>query len=161
MVSRASWIGIGRTIGVDRNLPMFRKKVHRFSEETKARLIEVLADSLKAQNNVIFAYLYGSFAEGLPFHDIDIGIYVDTMEGRSNVDFALTLGGLLSERLRVPVDIRVLNRAPTPFMYHALRGRLLVDKDVDLRCQIVERTVGAYLDIKPLMRQATKEAFVK
>ena len=52
-----------------------------------------------------------------------------------------------------------LNHAPIPFVFHALRGRLLFSRDDERLATIIEDTVRRYLDMEPLMRNATREAF--
>ena len=42
--------------------------------------------------------------------------------------------------------------------YHAFRGRLLFSRDEAARCALVERTIALYLDRKPILEQALKEA---
>ena len=36
-----------------------------------------LREALEARAEIIFVYLHGSFAEGLPFHDVDVAVYLD------------------------------------------------------------------------------------
>ena len=35
-----------------------------------------LCDLLKQSPEIVFAYLYGSFVEGLDYHDIDVGVFL-------------------------------------------------------------------------------------
>lgn len=42
---------------------------------------------------------------------------------------------------RLPLDLRVLNRAPLGSCYQVCRGYLLISQDETLRTQWVERTV--------------------
>jgi len=114
---------------------------------------------LAGEAAVVFAYLYGSFVEGGPFRDVDVGVYVEAAEPGQASAKALDLSGRLSDRAGLPVDVRVLNGAPVPFLFHVFRGQLLVCRDDDRLETLLEDTARRYLDIEPLLRRATKDAF--
>jgi len=42
--------------------------------------VATLRENLEARTEVLFAYLHGSFAEGLPFRDIDLAISLDEQQ---------------------------------------------------------------------------------
>jgi hypothetical protein len=42
-----------------------------------------------------------------------------------------------------------------------LRGQLILNRDDDLLADVMERTISHYLDIAPVLRRATKEAFAE
>lgn len=125
----------------------------------RARVRDQLAAELAAEPNVAFAYLYGSFAESRAFHDVDVGVYLHAPESPGGAPFSVALAHRLSGRLKLPVEVRVLNATPASFLYHALRGQLLVNRDDDLLTKIMEDTVRRYLDMAPLLRRSAKEAF--
>lgn len=144
----------------------------RGTPEDKAAALDALRKALQAQQAVVFAYVYGSFLEDRPFHDIDVAVYLDaTLEPKMGV-YATNLAAELEKSLShvlvdvqrvharksLPVDLRVLNQAPLGFRYHVFRGRLLFSRDDALHAQKVERTVSRYLDLKPLRRRGLKEA---
>ena len=133
---------------------MLNEKLHRIEHEEREALVAQLSEALRARLQVRFAYLYGSFAEEGPFHDIDVGVYLDPDDREDRRMPELSLSATLSERVRLPVDIRVLNRAPVPFAYWVLRGRLLFERDSDQRARFTERIVTRYLDMRPLLRRA-------
>jgi len=47
--------------------------VEAHTDDVRCRLRE----ALEAREEIVFAYLHGSFAEGLPFRDVDVAIYLD------------------------------------------------------------------------------------
>ena len=106
-----------------------------------------------------FAYVYGSFVESQAFHDIDVGVYLRDLPVDRATSTALALAQHLSERARKPVDVRALNLAPVSFIYHVLRGRLVFCRDAALLAEVMERTVCRFLDMAPLLRRGTQEAF--
>jgi hypothetical protein len=57
------------------------------------------------------------------------------------------------------MDARILNVAPLSFLYHVLRGRLLYCRDDAVLSEVMERAVSRYLDLAPLVRRGTVEAF--
>lgn len=134
-------------------------KVYYLTLEERLKIIGRLADFIKGRPEVSFAYVYGSFAEGVPFHDIDTGIYVVGIKEEGSTMYALELAQAISGVERIPVDIRVLNYAPLLFLYHVIKGHLLFERDEDIRIDITNKTVQRYLDIKPMIRMGIKEAF--
>ena len=127
--------------------------------QARQRIKRRLAELLQERDEVLFAYLYGSFMEEMPFHDIDVGLYISAVTEEESIDYMLDCGQQLSHALGLPVDVRVLNFAPVPFLFHAIRGELLLEKDEEVRVRVVERTVQRYLDMAPLIRRAIREAF--
>ncbi len=132
------------------------------SRAERETVLRVLRQALAQQPQVVFAYVYGSFLQDRPFHDVDVAVYLDSDEGTTRV-LALDLVADLEAALRraqafVPVDVRVLNQAPPSFQYHVFRGELLFSRDERLRGRQVAQTVAHYLDVQPLRRQALKEA---
>lgn len=140
------------------------QKIYRLSPAKKMQVVETIKNLLSALPEVRFAFLFGSFNDDseenpLPFHDIDVGIFLKDAAGKQSVYYALDLSEKLSSLVHLPVDVRVLNFAPVTFLFHVVQGRLLDDKDEDARCTFMERVVRHYLDMKPLLRRAIKEAY--
>jgi predicted nucleotidyltransferase len=127
--------------------------------ENKERLLKLLTDILVSRDDILFAFVHGSFTGDLPFHDIDVAVYLSEVRETAVALDALDLSGRLGSELGVPVDLRPLNFAPIPFRYQAIRGRLLFEKDPDLTAQFIEQTIQRYLDMKPFLLTGMKEAF--
>jgi predicted nucleotidyltransferase len=138
-----------------------KKRLFRDSERKRKEFIHQLQNELYSYSEVDFAYLFGSFLEALPYHDIDIGIYFSRSSENKMHDLAINLASILSKKVERPVDVRVLNSAPTGFLYHVFRGHLLMDQDEDLRVRLMERVIMRYLDMKPLMEKSLKEAMTR
>lgn len=137
-----------------------KNKTYHLSNKAKRRSKKQLARIIGTCKEGEFAYVYGSFIEGLPFHDIDIGIYTLGVKEEDATCYALGLSRLIEAEVHVPVDVRILNYAPVSFLYHVVRGELIFVRNEDVRVGVVENTVRRYLDIKPLIRRGIKEAFV-
>lgn len=136
-----------------------RKRIYQLPEEEREIIKLKLKKILENHEEIEFAFLYGSFLEKLPFHDLDLGIYVQNFDRNSVTTYALTLAEELSADLKIPVDVRVINYAPLTFIFNVLRGELLLNRNDDLLSQIMEQTMQRYLDLKPVLYKATKEAF--
>ena len=70
------------------------------------------------------------------------------------------LAFVLQQQVAIPVDVRVLNNASVSFMYHVMKGELILDNDEEIRCRLMEQMVRQYLDMKPILYRAMKEAFL-
>jgi len=136
-----------------------KQKAFSLNQSQKERLMGQLKDILRRYPEVAFAYLYGSFAENLPLHDIDVGVYLTGIGEKESTSYSLALSQTLSREVQVPVDVRVLNFAPVSFVYQVIRGILISDRNEELRVHVVEETVRKYLDIKPIIHRGIKEAF--
>jgi predicted nucleotidyltransferase len=124
----------------------------------RAELARLLAIALADEPEVVFAYLYGSFVGDRPFHDIDVGVYLSNAPADQTRQ-AVALADRLSRRLELPVDVRALNAAPVPFVFHALQGELLVSHDDQKLADVLERIGRRYIDLAPVLRRATRDAF--
>jgi predicted nucleotidyltransferase len=136
-----------------------KQRLYRMTPQQKQLVVDRLAEIFGTRSEVLFAYLYGSFAEGLPFHDLDVGIYAAGITEDHATRYALDLTQMLKKASPVPVDVRLLNFAPLPFLYHAIQGTLVFERNPAVREQIVERTIQRYLDLQPMIRRGIKEAF--
>jgi predicted nucleotidyltransferase len=144
---------------MDTEITVMRSKLFRLSQAKGEQLARRLAELLRGRDEIVFVYLYGSFAENLPFHDIDLGIYTIGIKEEESTSYGLALGQELSEKVQVPVDVCVLNFAPVSFVYHVIRGHLIFDRNEELRTHIVGQVVQKYLDLKPMIYKGIKEAF--
>lgn len=136
-----------------------KKRVYQLSKEDKQQVMERLATFMGNQQEVVFAYAHGSFTEDLPFHDIDIGVYVSGIKEEGASSYALELSHMLGNELKIQADVRVINFAPISFLYHVIKGRLILERDEITRVQVMEDTIRRYLDIKPLIHRSIREAF--
>jgi uncharacterized protein len=117
---------------------------------------EKLAAYLASQDEVVLAYLFGSWARGQAgsLSDVDIAVLLagNPDEDHSldrRMDLAADLNALLAG---ADVDVVILNQAPVALAYRVLRdGLLLSCRDQDVRIQYTARIVMEYLDFKPVL----------
>ena len=124
------------------------------------QVVCALADALQREMDVVFAYLHGSFATDGPFHDVDVAVVLDGPAVRAT-ERVLGLADRLTREIGYPIDVRAINDAPLAFQFRALQGRLLVVHDEERLADFMERVGRLYLDIAPVLRHATREAFVR
>lgn len=107
-----------------------------------------LREALEAREEIVFAYLHGSFAEGLPFHDVDLAVYLDPALAMATdiFDNEMSLSVELTRSLRFPVDVHVLNGAPLGFQHNVLQGEVLLLRDEDELTDFIERVGLEYMD---------------
>jgi uncharacterized protein len=117
-----------------------------------------LARALDARDEISFAYLHGSFAEGLPHRDIDIAVYllhagnaVDAFEYAT--DLAITLTRLVGQ----VVDVQVLNAAPLALQHAVLQGDAILVRDDVALADYIEHVAMEYMDFAELGRQHLRE----
>ncbi len=120
---------------------------------------ENLARCLENRTEILFAFLYGSAAEGRPFRDLDVGLFVDrtAVPASADLDYAFELTDELEAVVPYPVDVRVINDAPLPFCYNVSRGTILVASDGEALTRFLERTWDEFLDFRPIAMQYLRE----
>jgi predicted nucleotidyltransferase len=123
---------------------------------SRERLIRTLADALAPRSDISFAYVFGSVLERDAIRDVDVAVWT-TPGSATFVD--MDLAASLSRLVPLPVDVRRVNDAAVPFLFHVLQGRPLAVRDELLLAAIMERTAREYHDMAPLLRRATREAF--
>ncbi|MFQ6042757.1 MAG: nucleotidyltransferase domain-containing protein [Candidatus Poribacteria bacterium] len=132
-------------------------KKHHNSEKQKQVILSELAEILKAEESVVFAYAYGSFVEKDGFNDIDIGIYLAEEIFQSDdalFKYGLRLAAKVDLALKgYEVDAQILNFAPLSFRFRVINaGRLLFSMDERQRIQFETRTRDFYFDFLPHRR---------
>lgn len=118
-----------------------------------------LASQLAQHSEILFAVLYGSAAEGGPFRDLDVGLFVDRslVAASKDWDFAFELAADLESVVPYTVDVRVINDASLPFRYNVSRGIPLVVNDEERWFNFLEWTWIMYFDFQPVAKQYLKE----
>ncbi len=112
---------------------------------------------LEKDAEVLFAYLFGSYAKGVQGKksDVDIAIYLKNVSilekdalypSRLALQIERALGG------KKAVDVRVLNESTLRFRYQVLKyGKLLHSKDEKKRVEFESSSLMRYFDFKPFI----------
>jgi len=121
--------------------PRFSKPVSLCSED-RQRITESVRSILASSEDIVFAYIYGSFARGEPVRDLDLALY--TTEDK-DILFASDVAALLRNDTGFEVDVTVMNHAPVALQFAILRdGLLLFSKDEARRTALIERVSRQY-----------------
>ncbi|MEM3562386.1 MAG: nucleotidyltransferase domain-containing protein [Candidatus Jordarchaeaceae archaeon] len=119
-------------------------------------VVEKVGACLEANCNVVFAYVYGSYARGMAgrFSDLDIAVFLRDSGHQRYME-------LLSELpvdIDVEVDVRVLNDAPPLFRYNVIReGKLLFVKDKGVHEDFVYDTLVTALELRETLGRMREE----
>jgi len=104
-----------------------RFRLRSMDESEREKVLAKIKEVLERDEDVILAVVHGSFIKEKLFRDVDVAVYA-----RGSVDYLnlkFRLDSSLSEAVKLPVDVKVLNDAPLWFIRRALReGRLIVEK---------------------------------
>jgi predicted nucleotidyltransferase len=129
----------------------------------KMTMLNLLRNTLAQDERVVFAYAYGSFVKEESFRDIDVGIYVKNPEENpfvisSDVKTQLSSAGkkenidLTADRF----DVQIINHAPFTFLKRIFKeGVLLIDRDPELRTDLVEYVSSKYRECAGLLAEAS------
>jgi predicted nucleotidyltransferase len=108
-----------------------------------------------APPEVLAVYLYGSRARGTARVDSDVDVAV-LLAGRAPVTLenpARDLERQLEGRLRLPVEVVILNGASPDLVHRVMRdGMVLLDRDRAARLRFEVRARNEYFDLEPLRR---------
>jgi hypothetical protein len=111
---------------------------------------------LRSDDDVVFAYLFGSLAgrKAGPLSDVDIAVYLG--QGVPFAEKKLEILGKLIDILKTDeIDLVMLNRAPLTLRMKILENKnIIVDKAPFLRHQYESRTMRQYFDF------SFKESFI-
>lgn len=121
-----------------------------------------MSEALRSEERIFFAYAYGSFLKEETFKDIDLGIYMQNPEEnpyKISSDLKTRLSQLSRKQgLDLTVDhfdIQLINQAPFTFLRRIFKeGTLLLDRDPDLRTDIVEQVSLKYRECAGLLAEA-------
>ncbi|RKL63575.1 nucleotidyltransferase domain-containing protein [Thermoanaerobacteraceae bacterium SP2] len=112
-------------------------------------LIEKLIEYFGLQDNVVFAYLFGSYAEGKmrAGSDIDVAVYIINEKEDENFKFKLKYKDELENIFKIPVDLILMNSAP-PLLNHEIfkNGIILKNDNPSILSQFRVKNFYFYLD---------------
>jgi uncharacterized protein len=126
---------------------------HRIVEPVKD--LARIKQYFRERAEVSALYLFGSFGKGSvnAESDIDIAVLIDeSLLKRRNFETLKQRYYAASPSFSLrPVDIVILNTAPTFLKYQVLKtGKVLFDRKRKLRVQFTEQAITEYFDFKPL-----------
>ena len=130
------------------------------NRKIKATLLKI-APSIFDKSQVLFAYLYGSYATGEvhPFSDLDIGVYVEKMSLREYLNLELDLSLEIDKGLshNVSSEVRIIGILPLVVQGEIItNGILIYSRNEIARVDFETSVRKAYFDFLPTLRQYQK-----
>lgn len=138
-----------RVIGIN-GIIFYRRTMERMED-----IRDALQSILQAEDDILFAYLYGSVGRGMdrPDSDIDVGIFLANPQKMDRY-YPEQPAVRLEKTVGREVDVRVLNGRNLAFLHQVLsRGILLFSRDERPRVQFESTVYDHYLDISYYMKQ--------
>lgn len=141
---------------------MGKTRFHQADDRERLRIVEAIKEALGRHHEILFAFLYGSFASEQLFRDIDVGLFVE--ESQADLLRSFAYESRLSEELEeaahagFPVEVKVINDAPIPFCFQVIRGELLFCRSEEELTRFMTSVSRRYLDFAPLRSRYLLEA---
>ncbi|HDR16027.1 MAG TPA: nucleotidyltransferase domain-containing protein [Desulfobacteraceae bacterium] len=131
---------------------------HTISETSRKHLSATVAARLaELSDKILAAYVFGSFIEGKPYSDMDLGLLM-LNDPPNPVVFEIEIETELEKITGCPVDIRILNGAPLSFCQQVIRnGEVILDSDPDTRADFEGRTLKKYFDFSRFRTRYLRE----
>jgi len=123
---------------------------------------EMIIDKIKKQllkrEEIIFAYLFGSFLENEQYNDIAVGIYIrgGIINEEASFDYSISLSGELSYNLGIDVDLKIINFLPLGVIKNILQGHLLFTRDRLFLEEYTEEKSFEYMEYFELSKEYLK-----
>jgi len=156
--ANTSQLPAGMKIG-NEMLDYSRTCIFTVRKEQRSDIVKKIVNVLNQKKDIVFAFLYGSFATDARFRDIDIAIFVKNLDTSRYWDYEYSLSREIHRRgtarraptvAPYPIDVRIINNAPLSFRFHVIRGDLIFFNDGDFVTHYMYMTAKRYLDMAPL-----------
>jgi len=124
--------------------------------ETKERekILKKIKTILEKDENIILAFVHGSFLSNAPFRDIDVAVLLRDEE--KAFEYVIYKNVKLEKEIGLPIDTQVLNNAPVTFKHSVItRGKLLFTRNKKELHKFIEKTLKEYWDLKTLIKHNT------
>lgn len=114
----------------------------------KPEIINILSQELKQNQEILFAYVFGSFVKGENYKDIDVAIYVNDLSKKRNIVwYPISISVELEKKINKSVDVVLLNKLPDHIIYEVSKGILLFSRAEDFRIDFLNYSWKKYFDI--------------
>ena len=118
-------------------------------------LFEVAPD-IFSRNQILFAYLYGSYATELvhPFSDLDIGIYIENVPANKHLELELSISLDIDIYMGSDVvsEVRIINKLPLVMIGEIItEGILIYSRNEVVRVDFETAIRSAYFDFLPVI----------
>ncbi len=125
------------------------------NNQTKNGILSILSQVMEKEGEVLFAYLYGSYAHSpAPSGgDIDVAVYLNPSDIKTYITKEEELTSILATKLHNDkVDLRILNVAPFLLQYNVIKDGFPffvrgAQEKVDFETRVMER----FFELKPYL----------
>jgi predicted nucleotidyltransferase len=125
--------------------------------ENKGILLNILKEILERDEDIQFAYLYGSQAYGSTYFesDVDIAVYLKPSDIKEYVKKEKELTSILITQLHTDkIDLRILNVSPFLLQYKIIKeGIPIVIRDEVERVDFETRVMNKFFELKPHLHE--------
>ena len=120
---------------------------------------EMITGYLVEKEEILFAYIHGSFLLRKDYKDIDVALYLNEDKAGiiDHIDYGINCSVELEKKTGKTIDVRVLNNASLSFKYHASGGKLLFSRNEIVREDFLCRAWSEYFDFQPVALRYLKE----
>ena len=123
------------------------------NEKDRAEIFDILKEGMEKDENVLFAYVYGSYArDSIHFEsDIDVAVYLKTSDIKEYIkkEEELTIE-LVTKIHRDRIDLRILNVLPLLLQYNILKdGIPIFVRDNKERVDFETKVMNRFFELKP------------
>lgn len=136
--------------------------VERTAQES---IIIKIRDYLMGVENILFAYIFGSFTDDKIeyFRDIDIAVFLrePTNDNLLDIEVALTNETEHILDYEYQIDLVVMNNKDIPLLANIIEGELLFTRDEDMWADYVTYIAMYYNDVSYYRDLSLKEAFIE
>ncbi len=111
---------------------------------SEKKLKNILEQELKKNSNIIFGYLFGSYADGSynDRSDIDIALFLND----NSFDAQLSISFELSRTLKKNIDLTVLNTIKNLYLSEDILNKGIIIKDSDKRIDFELKKHHQFID---------------
>lgn len=123
----------------------------------KEDILKRIVSVLDRHEEIVVAYVFGSFRGSNTFSDIDIAV-LTAEKMTDSLNYELNLELELEDIVKYPIDFRVINNAPLSFCQNVIRhGRIILQRDPNLHADFMGRILKEYFDFAPFRRRYLEE----
>jgi uncharacterized protein len=131
-------------------------KMRKMNEDkNKTDLLAITKEVMEKDEDVLFAYLYGSYVHhSIHFEsDIDVAVYLNPSNIKKYIKKEEELATLLIAQLHSDkIDLRILNISPFLLQYNILKeGILIFVRDEPERVDFENRVMNRFFELKPYL----------
>jgi len=120
-------------------------------------MLDKIRGVLKKEKNVLFAYLFGSYATSPEYaNDIDIAVYLKRLTPKCEINLAMKI----EKEIKKETEVIALNDKPLIIIAEVLRtGKLIFSRDEKKRVDFETRILPEIFDFNELMREFDEKRF--